>query len=219
MKKCNVCEQYKVEEDYPCRKSTGTPVGGKCKVCYASHVKMKRQSSSSKPVQYKSRTTEREKNIICQLYQEDNLSATYLAEKFGQTRQAILALLKRRGINIRNSVDQAKISVARLEVVVKQSKNEKRRGYKEKILQRNRKHIENVLHKSKCMDCGCNNWVVLEFDHRDPLLKSENVSRLMHYASTASLQEEIEKCDIVCANCHAMRTAKMFGSWRIDNDS
>ena len=64
------------------------------------------------------------------------------------------------------------------------------------------------LRRRPCHDCGetFSPWV-MDFDHRDPrtklfalaagkaLLKSRDV-----------LLAEIAKCDIVCANCHAMRT-------------
>ena len=59
-----------------------------------------------------------------------------------------------------------------------------------------------------CTDCGM--WYpyfVMDFDHRDPATKSFNISRR---ASTgigaATLQAEIDKCDVVCSNCHRMRT-------------
>jgi hypothetical protein len=33
-----------------------------------------------------------------------------------------------------------------------------------------------------------------------------------HY-SIARIKEEIEKCDVRCANCHTRRTAHQFGWW------
>jgi len=48
---------------------------------------------------------------------------------------------------------------------------------------------------------------MMDFDHRDPTKKlfaiSDSHALLM---SRAKLITEIEKCDIVCANCHALRT-------------
>ena len=65
--------------------------------------------------------------------------------------------------------------------------------------------------KSKpCMDCGgsfppeC-----MDFDHRDPKTKLFDVSRAAVSGSgLESVKEEIAKCDLVCANCHRIRTAK-----------
>ena len=63
-----------------------------------------------------------------------------------------------------------------------------------------------LLKESSCKDCGSKDPRVLEFDHLGD--KSFNVSRAVS-GSTRSwklIQEEINKCDIVCANCHRIRT-------------
>ena len=78
-----------------------------------------------------------------------------------------------------------------------------------------RLHVRAILQESSCMDCKCNDWVVFEFDHRDPTEKVENVSALMGKGKMAKMISEIKKCDVVCANCHARRTYKTNGSWRV----
>jgi hypothetical protein len=65
-----------------------------------------------------------------------------------------------------------------------------------------------------CVDCGETDPVVLEFDHRDTETKKANVSELvMGKSSLTKLQEEINKCDIRCSNCHKRKTAIQFGWW------
>lgn len=60
-----------------------------------------------------------------------------------------------------------------------------------------------------CLDCGCNNPVVMEFDHRDPDAKAIEVSKaIANNCGLDTIQAEIAKCDPVCANCHRKRTAK-----------
>jgi formate-dependent nitrite reductase cytochrome c552 subunit len=64
------------------------------------------------------------------------------------------------------------------------------------------------LRRQPCQDCGRTfpPWV-MDFDHRDPVKKSFNVTSGRAMLMTRSrLMAEIEKCDIVCANCHAART-------------
>lgn len=58
-----------------------------------------------------------------------------------------------------------------------------------------------------CADCGhtYGPWV-MQFDHRPGERKLGNVADLVRIKSKRKLLEEIEKCDVVCANCHAERT-------------
>jgi hypothetical protein len=63
-------------------------------------------------------------------------------------------------------------------------------------------------HKSKpCIDCGGEfPFYVMGFDHREDETKTSHVSRMIEKMSLQKLVEEIEKCDVVCANCHRIRT-------------
>ena len=57
-----------------------------------------------------------------------------------------------------------------------------------------------------CADCGETDPVVLEFHHlRD---KAFDVAQALPYRNWASILAEIEKCVVVCANCHRRRTAR-----------
>lgn len=55
---------------------------------------------------------------------------------------------------------------------------------------------------------------MLQFDHRDPKDKSNHVGSLVS-RSRKRLEDEVGKCDVLCANCHARRTARQFG-WYAD---
>ena len=66
----------------------------------------------------------------------------------------------------------------------------------------------NEIKSKPCTDCG-NSFppCVMEFDHLDPKKKTNNVATLMrHTISLDRLKEEIAKCELVCANCHRIRT-------------
>jgi hypothetical protein len=60
-----------------------------------------------------------------------------------------------------------------------------------------------------CADCG-NRFptCAMDFDHRDPAQKEYTVSRMLLRTSTEAILAEATKCDIVCANCHRLRTAE-----------
>lgn len=57
-----------------------------------------------------------------------------------------------------------------------------------------------------CVYCGYNHHPrALDFHHKKPELKSFNVSNI-NCRSVMRMLKEIEKCDVVCANCHRIRT-------------
>jgi hypothetical protein len=62
------------------------------------------------------------------------------------------------------------------------------------------------LRSVPCADCGgrfaqCS----MDFDHRDPATKVRSVTRMIA-GSIERMLAEAAKCDIVCANCHRLRT-------------
>jgi len=59
-----------------------------------------------------------------------------------------------------------------------------------------------------CMDCGQRYpYYVMDFDHRDPKEKKFGIAQAAWMCSTIKkVREEIEKCDVVCSNCHRIRT-------------
>lgn len=62
-----------------------------------------------------------------------------------------------------------------------------------------------------CADCGVEYpYYVMQFDHVGDD-KVASISRMLLTASWAAIEEEIAKCDVVCANCHAVRTWKRVG--------
>src|SRR6185369_7835124 len=73
-----------------------------------------------------------------------------------------------------------------------------------------RKAIVNKLKNKPCTDCGgwFNPWV-MDFDHRDPSQKVSSISQMLTGAiPMAMIYAEVEKCDLVCSNCHRDRTHK-----------
>ena len=87
------------------------------------------------------------------------------------------------------------------------------------IKKRNYKFIFNYLSTHFCVDCNESNPIVLEFDHRDNTNKTYAVSELINRGSSIkTLQKEIDKCDVRCANCHKIRTAKQFNWYACLNE-
>jgi hypothetical protein len=57
-----------------------------------------------------------------------------------------------------------------------------------------------------CVDCsGIFHFAAMDFDHIDPNTKTLHGHSLLSF-SKAKVAEEIKKCELVCANCHRIRT-------------
>ncbi len=68
------------------------------------------------------------------------------------------------------------------------------------------------LRDEKCVSCGLKvtleNSCAFDYDHRDPVTKSFSLSTVGRsiYPPEHVILEEIQKCDLKCANCHVLRT-------------
>jgi hypothetical protein len=86
-----------------------------------------------------------------------------------------------------------------------------------KQIEKAREYVYEYLVKNPCVDCGEKNPIVLEFDHRETLEKAFSICSALSshsYVSMELLVSEIEKCDIRCANCHRIKTAKQQNYWK-----
>lgn len=74
-------------------------------------------------------------------------------------------------------------------------------------IQRNRDAVSAIKAKISCLDCNTKfHPVAMDFDH----VKGEklmNVAEMVvHGFSLESIMAEIAKCELVCSNCHRVRT-------------
>lgn len=69
-------------------------------------------------------------------------------------------------------------------------------------------YVSDIKAKTPCADCGgMFHPVAMDFDHvRGKKIKE--VSKLVTQCSSGLVREEILKCEIVCSNCHRVRTHK-----------
>ena len=75
-------------------------------------------------------------------------------------------------------------------------------------MRRRREILDRYKIRMGCIDCGYRESpYALQWDHRDPADKIDTPHRMASY-SVKKIFEEARKCDIRCANCHAIRTVK-----------
>jgi hypothetical protein len=69
-------------------------------------------------------------------------------------------------------------------------------------------YIQAIKLERGCTDCGYNaHPSALEFDHLPGFTKEYRVATMSGGSTKVKIDAEIAKCEVVCANCHRIRTA------------
>lgn len=99
------------------------------------------------------------------------------------------------------------------------------RIYKDRAVKRNirvneesKQKLLMYLQTHPCVDCGCSDIRVLDFDHVRDTKKKNIATLLAQNASWPMLEKEIAKCEVRCANCHRIKTIERGGWWRGQDD-
>lgn len=148
---------------------------------------------------------------LVRLY-EQQISVNELCSRFDVGRTYIYAMLKKyqcvshaeRERNIRNLSPVVVTSKPRLSPSPSLTKTYA-------IRDRNRQYVWNYYQSHPCVDCNESDPRVLELDHVRGK-KVAGVSQLVHNTTSLKrIDEEIAKCEVVCANCHRIRTCDTQG--------
>jgi hypothetical protein len=66
--------------------------------------------------------------------------------------------------------------------------------------------VRRIKDETPCMDCEVRYpYYTVHFDHVRGE-KVDTINRMVYTSSMEKVLEEIAKCDVVCANCHHIRT-------------
>lgn len=81
------------------------------------------------------------------------------------------------------------------------------RGTYAKSFYKGKNFVDNYKKERGCFCCGYNiHPSALDFDHINPEEKTMNVSQMLAL-NKDRLMVEIQKCQVLCANCHRIKTA------------
>jgi len=92
-----------------------------------------------------------------------------------------------------------------------ESHYERNKGLYKNYVKTRKKKIKEFIRSLKdkpCTDCKIKYpYYVMDFDHRNPKEKFINPSQIFNIGwGDKKIKEELDKCDLVCANCHRQRT-------------
>ena len=96
------------------------------------------------------------------------------------------------------------VSKERCRVYKEANRNKERKRAREHNAKR-RRMLDAIKQETGCMDCTYNEHpVALDFDH----VRGKKLFQISAKVTKTweSLMEEIAKCEVVCANCHRIRT-------------
>jgi len=188
-KKCSKCKQLKFKTDFV---KNGDRLRSACKEC-------------SRRPGVKPRTRAIDGKKICSQCKQNKLLEDY--HKREDRKNGIMSHCKECEKN-RNAGRKNKL----IEYNRKYYLNNK-----EKVKQRSKiagdekmEYITNIKCNTPCTDCGKNfedNPECLDFDHIDDTTKKFNLSGA-RWHTWEEIEKELDKVEIVCSNCHRIRTKK-----------
>lgn len=90
---------------------------------------------------------------------------------------------------------------------ISEAERERRKRYKRNSREKKQAVVLEYLSTHPCVDCGIQNPIVLDFDHINQADKTAGIADLicMHQIGLEKIKEEMEKCEIRCANCHRIK--------------
>lgn len=72
-----------------------------------------------------------------------------------------------------------------------------------------REYVQAIKLERGCADCGYRSYpAALDFDHLPGHIKTGRLASMSCSNAKAVIHAEIDKCEVVCANCHRVRTAE-----------
>ena len=80
--------------------------------------------------------------------------------------------------------------------------------YRNMIAERKQKYKKEYyewMNEQSCKECGNDDMRVLELHHTGD--KSYTIAKKVGSRPLSSLKDEIDKCEVLCANCHRIKTA------------
>ena len=166
------------------------------------------------------------KDALYKLYITDDLSQRQVADKSGVSHTTIRHYLKKYNIKKNKSQPETSRNLKRcpscdttkpLSEFYKRSTGKAGSWCKKcmtsQVVERQRRYkAEAAAYKGGCcQSCGFDKYLgALEFHHVDPTTKNGDIVRFSKGLQEPTVKAELDKCVLLCANCHRMAHAGMI---------
>jgi len=210
VKTCSVCQKSKLTKDFGNSKASFDALSSQCKTCDVARTSKTYQEVKTLRAELK----EGKKCENCAISDPDVLDFAHLDRK-DKFRNS-----KGRPVNLSSMQSKSKIlmEVTKTKMLCKychrletkqendaKSKNRTKPGVRKK-----QEFVNQIkVNIGCCQDCKIQvsgqNTVAFDFDHLDATTKVTEVSQ-MTKCTLDEIQAEIDKCELVCSNCHQKRT-------------
>jgi len=120
--------------------------------------------------------------------------------------QAAAAQRAQRGGSKKTSPTAILNRKARARERYKQCRTINRRISHSNMHERGKCELHPIYHNGQHMAVTNDNLPMFAWDHLDRTTKKDTISKLIDTANPQAIQIEIDKCQLLCHNCHAMKT-------------
>ena len=211
MKRCTLCKNEFPISEFPKRTDRLVGVKSRCKKCcyqkYKDWKDRNRDKVREYGLAYRKSTTKRNRQRLIEIKQKcpciDCGISNWVVLEFdhvrGIKRADVSSLSKYYGWNtVQKEIDKCEIRCRNCHRI----RTPKSKSYVPLVILAQKYDVAII---SNCVDCGIENPLVLDFDHvRDQ--KIDTINKLIRGRySKISIIDELQKCEIRCANCHVMR--------------
>ena len=167
-------------------------------------------------------------NKLANKYNISKTTISFHINKWGISRYTVTVLTEElkdliqqdynQGMSIVNICKKYNIAKYRLNFIQK-TEHQKLTNYE--ILKNRRYKIKSFLVNykgGKCCVCGYDKYIgALDFHHINPNTKDFNISANTSYQNLEILKKEVDKCILVCSNCHREIHAGLIDTKTINN--
>lgn len=203
-KMCPKCKEDKSIDSYYKDASKSSGISSYCKVCCNSRKRTRKRNPNSAK-RWRERNPEKSRDSVRRWRERNPEIAKERCREYYHN-------------NIEKERERCKLYHRHNPEKSRESRKRWEKNNPEKVKEHSRKYQKKKSYKrkmfsieykgGKCEDCGITasmeNRSIFDFHHLNPSNKKDDINEI-HTRSIERLKEELDKCVLLCANCHRLR--------------